>query len=202
VKFEKTNIAKLVVLLMAVVISQPLYSQSTNSGTGGRYVVISTPSGQFAETKLLDSQTGRVWMLRGQVSDNPFFVPCTFQLLDGRSSLVPIDEETELLCLQIARSSPTNSTETNQAPELKKLQRDLYYADAEAQFWQLQLNRIKAGKQWTGLQGWDKQGRAILDKTQEPSDESAKAVQKDLDSCLTVKVVTQDQIRTLTNKTP
>jgi len=82
------------------------------------------------------------------------------------------------------------------------LQRDLYYADAEAQFWQLQLNRIKAGKQWTGLQGWDKQGRAILDKTQEPSDESAKAVQKDLDSCLTVKVVTQDQIRTLTNKTP
>lgn len=90
-KFEKTNIAKLIVLLMAVVISQPLYSQSTNSGTGGRYVVISTPSGQFAETKLLDSQTGRVWMLRGQVSDNPFFVACTFQLLDGRSSLVPID---------------------------------------------------------------------------------------------------------------
>jgi hypothetical protein len=123
-------------------------------------------------------------------------------LLDGRSSLVPIDEETELLCLQIACSSPTNSAGTNQAPELKKLQRDLYYADAEAQFWQLQLNRIKAGKQWTGLQGWDKQGRAILDKTQEPSDESAKAVQKDLDSCLTVKVVTQDQIRTLTNKTP
>lgn len=201
-KFEKTNIAKLIVLLMAVVISQPLYSQSTNSGTGGRYVVISTPSGQFAETKLLDSQTGRVWMLRGQVSDNPFFVACTFQLLDGRSSLVPIDEETELLCLQIACSSPTNSAGTNQAPELKKLQRDLYYADAEAQFWQLQLNRIKAGKQWTGLQGWDKQGRAILDKTQEPSDESAKAVQKDLDSCLTVKVVTQDQIRTLTNKTP
>jgi hypothetical protein len=196
------KIAQMFLLVTGIAISQPLYSQSTNSATAGRYLIISTPSGQFAETKLLDTQTGRVWMLRGQVSDNPIFIPCTFHLLDGRSSLIPIDGETELLCLEIASNAPTNSTESSQAPELKQLQRDLYYADAEAQFWQLQLMHIKAGKSWTGLQGWDTQGRAILDKTEEPSDEFAKAIQKDLESCLKVKSATQDKMRKLTNKTP
>jgi hypothetical protein len=196
------NIAKLIWLLTAVVISQPLYSQSTNSDTVGRYVFVTTTSGQSSQTQLLDSQTGRVWILRGQLSSNPFFVPCTFQLLDGGSSLVRIDEETELLCVQIARNCPTNSTESSQATELQKLQRELYYADAEAQLWQLQLSHIKAGKPWVSFSGWDKQGRVMIDTTSAPSDEFAKKVEGFVAACLEVKAQKKEQIRKLTDKNP
>lgn len=77
----------------ALALPQLVYSQASNSTSGGRYVIICNTAGQFSETHILDSQTGRVWVERGQATANPHFVPCTYQLLDGRASLVPIDTE-------------------------------------------------------------------------------------------------------------
>jgi len=52
--------------------------------------------------------------------------------------------------------SNSNSTANSQstASELQKLRNEASSANAAAQFWQQQLANIKAGKQWTALQGW------------------------------------------------
>ena len=182
-------------------ISFPLYSQTANSTTGGRYVIICNTSGQFSETHILDSQTGRVWIERGQATQKPYFIPCTYQLLNGRPSLVPFDADQELA---LARSASTNSMEIDQAPvsELQKLKTDLFYADAEAQFWQQQLANIRAGKLWTAHRSWDGQGKTILGEPQSPSDSAAETVQSRINLCLQVKDQKQKQIQQLTNKTP
>jgi hypothetical protein len=52
-----------------------------------RYLVSSTSSGEHSETYMLDKQNGRVWMMRGQVSEGPFMIPCLYQLSDGRTAL-------------------------------------------------------------------------------------------------------------------
>ena len=56
-----------------------------------RYAIVSTSSGQFTETYVLDAQTGRLWMVHGQASKSPYLIPCQYQLLDGRTTLSPID---------------------------------------------------------------------------------------------------------------
>jgi hypothetical protein len=142
-------------------------------------------------------------MQRGQVSDHPFFIPCTFQLLDGRLSLIPIDEETELLCLQIFHNAPTNSTGSHTPVlELDKLQYDLYYADALERFWLLQLKHMNAGKPCVCFQGWDEQGRAILNPPSMENEEFKKVVMQSVGACEIEKTKAQEQIRKLTDKAP
>lgn len=61
----------------------------------GRYKILSSPSGQYGETYMLDKQTGRVWMLRGQVSDAPYLIACVYQMVNGNTDLSPLDEGTQ-----------------------------------------------------------------------------------------------------------
>jgi len=63
--------------------------------TSGRYKILSTPSGQYVETYMLDKQTGRLWMLRGQVSDAPYLIACVYQMVNGGTALSPLDEGTQ-----------------------------------------------------------------------------------------------------------
>jgi|SRR5208283_310193 len=63
--------------------------------TDGRYKILSTTSGRYAETYMLDKQSGRVWMMRGQVSQTPALIPCVYQLVNGNTGLSPLDEGTQ-----------------------------------------------------------------------------------------------------------
>lgn len=60
--------------------------------TDGRYKILSITSGQYAETYMLDKKSGRVWMMRGQVSQTPALIPCVYQLVNGNTGLSPLDE--------------------------------------------------------------------------------------------------------------
>lgn len=181
-------------LLLTVAAFQSVYSQSANSTSGGRYVIICNTAGQFSETHILDSQTGRVWVERGQVTSNPHFVPCTYQLLDGRLSLVPMETEKELA---LAKNAGTNAAPVSQ---LQKLKDDVFYADAEAKYWQEQLANIKAGKQWTPLSGWDADGKQKFGAPQEPSEAAAEKIQAAIKNCLDVKDQKQKLIKDLNSK--
>lgn len=64
--------------------------------TSGRYKILSTTTGQYAETYMLDAQSGRVWMMRGQVSQSPALVPCVYQLSISNMVLSP-DQETQIV---------------------------------------------------------------------------------------------------------
>ena len=59
--------------------------------TGDRYKIFSITSGRSAETYMLDKQSGRVWMMRGQVSQAPFLIACVYQFLNGKTALSPLD---------------------------------------------------------------------------------------------------------------
>jgi hypothetical protein len=84
------NFLLIVVAMLALVISQTVKGDDATSP--GRYKILSSPSGQFVETYMLDKQTGRVWMLRGQVSDAPYLIVCVYQMVNGSISLSPLDE--------------------------------------------------------------------------------------------------------------
>jgi hypothetical protein len=75
--------------------SLPKAHADDSYSSNGRYKILSTTSGQYAETYMLDKQNGRIWMMRGQVSQAPFLVPCVYQLLNGHTALSPLDEGTQ-----------------------------------------------------------------------------------------------------------
>src|SRR5664280_2490519 len=75
-------------LLLVLCVGIQLHAQQTD----GRYKILSTTSGQYAETYMLDKQSGRVWMMRGQVSQTPALIPCVYQLVNGNTGLSPLDE--------------------------------------------------------------------------------------------------------------
>lgn len=50
-------------------------------------------------------------------------------------------------------------------PEYNKLAEDIGYAAREREFWKQQLIRVKAGKEWQVLKGWDKNGNPIIGET-------------------------------------
>jgi hypothetical protein len=83
-------------LLFAVAVTLILASSQTARGddatSPGRYKMQSTPSGQFVETYMLDKRTGRLWMLRGQLSDAPHLIACIYQMVNGGVALSPLDE--------------------------------------------------------------------------------------------------------------
>jgi hypothetical protein len=57
-------------------------------------------------------------------------------------------------------------------PEYTDLNNRAYFANAEREFWKQQLINVRAGKEWTGLQGFDpKTGKPVPTATQKPSDE-------------------------------
>jgi hypothetical protein len=58
----------------------------------GRYNLLTTPSGSRTETYMLDKQTGRLWILRGQVSYAPYLKSCVYQMVSGGTAPSPLDE--------------------------------------------------------------------------------------------------------------
>jgi hypothetical protein len=62
----------------------------TSVSTNDRFVIKSASGGQYAQTYVLDKQSGRVWMMRGQVSTSPFLLPCVYSLSDGKTSSTPV----------------------------------------------------------------------------------------------------------------
>ena len=85
--------------LLAVVATVILACSQTARGddatSPGRYKILSAPSGQYVETYMLDKQTGRLWMLRGQVTDTPHLIACVYQMVNGGVALSPLDEGTQ-----------------------------------------------------------------------------------------------------------
>lgn len=55
-------------------------------------------------------------------------------------------------------------------PQFKTIREDVTFFSQERQHWQQQLMNIKAGKQWTELQGWDKSGNPVYSQPKEPTD--------------------------------
>ena len=76
---------------------------------GQRYAIVCNSSGQFTETYVLDTQNGRVWMVRGQVSKSPSLISCWYQLLDGHTALSPIDGDREIELARQLRPSETSA---------------------------------------------------------------------------------------------
>jgi len=64
-----------------------------SSTSSGRYKILINPSGQYTETYMLDKQTGRLWMMRGQVSNSPYMVACLYQQMDEKMALSPLADE-------------------------------------------------------------------------------------------------------------
>jgi hypothetical protein len=79
-----------VVAMLILAVSQTVRGDDATSS--GRYKILSSPSGQYVESYMLDKQTGRVWMLRGQVSDAPYLIACVYQMVNGGVALSPLDE--------------------------------------------------------------------------------------------------------------
>lgn len=73
------------------VVLSPLDHGSQIVSTNDRFLIKSATSGQYAETYILDRQSGQIWTMRGQVSKGPFLIPCSYQLSSGQTTLSPID---------------------------------------------------------------------------------------------------------------
>jgi hypothetical protein len=82
----------LTVAVSSFLATSPKAHGDDNSSSNGRYKILSTTSGQHAETYMLDKQNGRLWMMRGQLSDAPYLIPCIYQLVSGDTALSPLDE--------------------------------------------------------------------------------------------------------------
>jgi hypothetical protein len=79
---------RVTVFLMSILcVGIQLHAQQTD----GQYKIFSTASGESAETYMLDKQSGRVWMMRGQVSKAPFLIVCLYQFPNGKTALSPLD---------------------------------------------------------------------------------------------------------------
>jgi hypothetical protein len=121
---KPTNLVVTIVLALVAAICFTARTQTSqgvpSSGTGQRYVIVSGGSGQYTETYVLDSQSGRVWMMRGQVSTSPGLIPCSYQLLNGHTVLSPIDGDKEIGMAKQARQSDSLSPAPKSAEELRK----------------------------------------------------------------------------------
>ena len=197
------KIAQLFLLVTAAVIWQPLYSQSAHSSTGGRYAIVSVQTGQFAETHILDTETGQVWMERGQVSTQPYFVPCTYQSLDGTVSLIPVDSSA-------AHNSNTNVSKEvsdifdrieEKSSKLETLNNELIFAVKEANVWEGLLKQVKAGNSIKPLTGW-KNGEPVYGEEMPASDQLADSLKKNIQECLKVRDEKDQSIKQLQDKTP
>jgi len=94
----KNQILPLIFLLTVVgmvVLASSQTARGDDASSPGRYKILSTPSGQYVETYMLDKQIGRLWMLRGQVSDAPYLIACVYQMVNGGTALSPLDEGTQ-----------------------------------------------------------------------------------------------------------
>ncbi|MDD5140679.1 MAG: hypothetical protein PHY43_10525 [Verrucomicrobiales bacterium] len=83
----------IVVAILVLAVSQTIRGDDATSP--GRYKILSSPSGQYVETYMLDKQTGRLWMLRGQVTDAPYLIACVYQMVNDSTALSPLDEGTQ-----------------------------------------------------------------------------------------------------------
>jgi len=63
-------------------------------------------------------------MMRGQVSASPGLVPCWYQLLDGHTSLSPIDGDREIETAKQARQSESSPAAAPKSTEEIKKQLD------------------------------------------------------------------------------
>lgn len=207
------KIAKLFLLLTAVVVSQPLYSQSAPPSTGGRYVIVSTQAGQSTETHILDTETGRVWIERGRLSTQPYFIPCTYQLPDGTVSLIPVNTKSGIGSddpSSAAQNSNTNVTkdvadridriETKSAT-LETSTDELMFVVREGNIWKELLEQVKLGKSIKPLTGWNG-GEPTYGQEMPASDALADLLKKNIDKCLKVEREKEQLIKQLQNKTP
>lgn len=84
------------------------------------------------------------------------------KVVDERNNLVKTKQDSYL-------THPEAYTLT---PEYTELNNRAYYANAEREFWKQQLINVRAGKEWTGLQGFDpKTGKPVPTAPQKPSTE-------------------------------
>src|SRR5271154_4221091 len=94
---KKQNLAQLflliIVAMLVLAVSQTV--RGDDSTSSGRYKILSSPSGQYVETYMLDKRSGRLWMLRGQVTDAPYLIVCIYQMVNGSTALSPLDEGTQ-----------------------------------------------------------------------------------------------------------
>lgn len=70
----------------------PLGTEGSIVSTNNRFSIKSAADGQYADTFVLDKQTGHVWIMRGQMSQVPSLVPCAYQLMNGRVAESPVEE--------------------------------------------------------------------------------------------------------------
>jgi hypothetical protein len=85
----------LLTVVATLVLGCSQIARGDDATSPGRYKILIAPSGQYVETYMLDKQTGRLWMLRGQVTDAPFLIPCIYQMVNGGVALSPLDEGTQ-----------------------------------------------------------------------------------------------------------
>jgi hypothetical protein len=69
----------------------PLDEGSQTETASDRFSIKSATSGQYTDTYILDKQSGRIWMMRGQVSKSPGLIPCVYQISSTRTALSPTD---------------------------------------------------------------------------------------------------------------
>lgn len=70
-------------------------------------------------------------------------------------------------------------------PEFQQLQSTNYYRQTEAKVWEDQLLKIRAGKPFQDIVGFDKQGNAIMSKEMQPSDRDELRISQNINDCRT-----------------
>jgi hypothetical protein len=80
---------------------------STSEAITERFMIESAPAGGASITYVIDTQSGRLWIVRGQLTSAPFLIPCVYQLLDGHINSSPVDVGIEINLSKSARPSGT-----------------------------------------------------------------------------------------------
>lgn len=81
-------------------------------------------------------------------------------------------------------------------PEFTELSNQSYFLEQEAKHWEEQLLNIRAGRQWKGLQGFDRTtGKMILGNDQEPTDKDLRAIEKAVNQIDSALANTQGQMQ-------
>lgn len=126
-----------------------------------RFSMTCIAGSSYPETYVNDIETGAIWKMRGQVSKAPFLIPCVYQLVNGDTTLSPIDRQREIDLLR--KTAPTAATSASTATAPKQ------NPEKSVAFWQEQLENVKAGKEWKALHGFDSDGNPIGGSPQPPS---------------------------------
>jgi len=126
-----------------------------------RFSMTCVAGSSYPETYVNDIETGAMWKMRGQVSKAPFLLPCIYQLVNGGTTSTPIDRQREIdsskKTAPIAATIASIATAPSQNPK------------KSAAFWREQLEKVKAGKDWNILQGFDSDSNPIVGPPQPPS---------------------------------